>query len=106
MTVYQIPLSPKPQALSVNFPNGNVYNLRFLYQFSNPGSPECWILDISDAQNNPLVCGIPLITGADLLAQYKYLDFGCTMYCTVDGDISAVPAWYNLGGAAHLWLEG
>ncbi len=36
-------------------------------------SIDCWGLDIGDASNNPIVCGIPLIPGVNLLAQYAYL---------------------------------
>ena len=102
MAVYEIPLSPQPQALNVTFPSGVSYDLRLVYLFT---PNDCWELDINDSDGNPIVCGIPLVTGADLLAQYAYLNFGCKMYCTTDGDNSAVPRFYNLGNTAHLWLE-
>ncbi len=101
-TVYEIPLSSKPQILSVQFPNKVTYQLRLLYLFT---PNDCWMMDISDANGNPIVCGIPLLTGADLLEQYDYFGFGCSLYCTTDGDLTAPPAFYNLGSTAHLWLE-
>ena len=102
MAVYEIKVSPQPQAFSVEFPNGLTYQLRLIYEFT---PDDCWLLDISDASGNPILCGIPLITGADLLAQFSYLNFGCSLYCTTDGDTFAVPKFYNLGVNAHLWIS-
>jgi hypothetical protein len=102
MSVYEIPLKPQPQTVSVKFPNGVTYQLRLIYEF---GSDDCWLLDISDSSGNPILCGVPLVTGADLFAQYAYLGFGCSLYCTTDGDRFAVPKWWNLGVTAHLWIS-
>jgi hypothetical protein len=102
-TTYKIPLTPKPQSFSVTFPNGVDYQIRLLYQFNDDA---CWIMDISDAAGTPMVCGIPLVTGADLLAQYAYLGFGAQMFVTTEGDIAEPPHWWNLGGAANLYVSG
>lgn len=102
MSVYEIKLTPDPQVIVVQFPSGTFYELRFLYQFT---PDDCWTVDINDISGNPIVCGIPLVTGADLLAQYEYLGFGCSLYCTTDGDVTAVPKFYNLGDTAHLWMS-
>lgn len=101
MTVYEIPLTPQPQTFSVQFPNGLTYGLRLIFLFT---PDPCWELDISDSDGVPLVQGIPLVTGADLLAQYVYLGFGCSLYCTTDGDRDAVPRFDNLGVGGRLWL--
>lgn len=104
MSVYEIPVTPgQPQTMFVQFPNGKTYQLRLIYQFT---PNDCWLLDINDAFGNSILCGVPLITGADLLAQYEYLGFDCSLYCTTDADVGAVPKFYNLGKTAHLWLEG
>jgi hypothetical protein len=100
--VYEIPLKPSPQSLAVVFPSGVPYILRLIYQFNQD---DCWILDIQDAQGNPILSGVPLITGADLLAQYAYLGFGCKLFCSTDGERGEPPHWWNLGITAHLWLE-
>ena len=102
MADFEIPLKPQAQTLSVKFPNGNTYTLRLLYQFN---ADDCWELDIGDANGDPIVCGIPLVTGCDLLAQYAYLGFGCSLFVTTDGDRDATPKWFNLGVTSHLWLE-
>lgn len=102
MTIFEIPTKSIPQQFSVQFPNGNTYTLRLIYQFN---TDQCWLLDISDVNDNPLVCGIPLITGADLLAQYAYLGFGCSMFATTDGAPGTPPNFYNLGSAGHLRIS-
>lgn len=102
MAVFEIPLRPRPQIVTTRFPNGQTYSLRLIYEF---GPDDCWLLDISDSFGNPIVCGIPLVTGCDLLAQFAYLGFGCSLYCTTDGDRPTPPKWWNLGSTAHLWLE-
>jgi hypothetical protein len=99
-TIYEIPLSPAPQTLAVTI-GGTPYNLRFLYHNCDQGG---WAMDISDASQNPLVCGIPLVTGADLLAQYGHVGIGGSLYVQSDGDASSVPTFGNLGVASHLYL--
>ena len=101
MSVYEIPLSPTPQTLSIVLA-GVTYNLRFDYA----NAPEAgWYMDISDASLNPLVCGVPLVTGADLLAQYGYLGIGGKLFVATDGDAGAVPTFTNLGVDPHLYFQ-
>ena len=87
----------------MTFPNGTAYQLRFLFQFA--GNP-CWIMDISDVDGTPILCGVPLVTGSDLLAQYPHLNFGCSMWCSTDGAPTDVPTYWNLGNTSHLWIMG
>lgn len=101
--IYEVPLTAKPQVISAQFPNGNTYFLRLTYLFSD--DDPCWIMDIMDSNGELLVCGTPLVTGCDLLAQYGYLNFGCQMFCTTDGNTFAVPNFLNLGTTAHLWVQ-
>ncbi len=100
---YEIPLTPKPQTFSVTFPNGTPVQMRLNYQFNDD---RCWILDIADADGNLLVCGIPLVTGADLLGQYASLGLGAKLFVTTDGYPAEPPHWWSLGVSAHLYVEG
>jgi hypothetical protein len=100
-STYEIPLTPVPQTLTTTFPNGVRYQLTLNYLFV---PDDCWILDIADSSGNPLVQGIPLVTGCDLLEQYGYLGFGCAMICMTDGDPDEPPRFFNLGTTAHLRL--
>jgi len=100
-TFYEIPTQSRPHQSQVTFPDGTVYNLRLIYIFDHD---PCWLLDISDALGNPILCGVPLVTGADLLGQFAYLGFDVSMYAFTDGDTNAPPAWWNLGTTAHLLI--
>lgn len=99
MTLFEIPLSGAPQRFNISLA-GTVYSLTFLYRDAPMGG---WCLDINDNLGNPLVCGIPLITGADLLAQYAYLNFGGAMVIFSDGNKALVPTFDNLGSGSHLY---
>ena len=100
-TFYEVPTQPKPHASQITFPNGTVYNIRLIYIFD---PDPCWLLDISDAVGNPILCGVPLVTGADLLGQFAYLGLGVAMYALTDGDPNTPPGWWNLGDTGHLLL--
>ncbi|MDR3488822.1 MAG: hypothetical protein P4M05_28455 [Bradyrhizobium sp.] len=100
LTIYEIPLSPNPQTMSITLA-GVVYQLRFHYANVREGG---WLLDISDNLGNPLVCGIPLVTGVDLLAQYAYLGIGGVLFVKSDGDPDAVPTFDDLGVTSHLYF--
>ena len=105
MSVFRIPLAPMPQRFAITL-GGTTYTLRF--QFRNAGSFDGsegdWIMDIGDSLGNPLVCGIPLVTGADLLAQYAYLNFPGQLWIWSDGVRDAVPSYLGLGVSSHLFF--
>ena len=64
----------------------------------------CWVLDIADQNAVPIVSGIPIITGADLLAAYGYLGIGGQLIVQTDYDVDAVPTFDNLGDTSHLFF--
>jgi hypothetical protein len=99
--VFEIPLTPMPQTFYISL-SGTQYQLVFNYRNVSMGG---WVMDINDPLGNPLVCGIPLVTGANLLGQYGYLDFAGGMMVLSDGDWDAVPTFANLGlvGGSHLY---
>lgn len=97
---YLIPLLPQPQRLAVQLAGVN-YNLRTYWN----GPVGCWNMDIADADDNPILGGIALVTGADLLEQFGYLDFGgqLVVYDTV-GPADAVPGFSGLGTTGGLYF--
>lgn len=102
MAIYEVPLKPQPQEFDIFLANGVRYRLRTFYNDTPDGG---WALDISDDLGNPLICGIPLVTGANLLAQYDYVGIGGVMWVNGDGDPAAVPLFTNLGVTSHLYYE-
>lgn len=99
MPAFEIPLSPVPQRFSIQL-GGVFYRLRLLW--NRPAN--CWVLDVADQNDVPMVQGIPIITGADLLAQYGYLGFGGQLIAQTDSDPYAVPTAENLGTTGHLYF--
>ena len=102
--IYELPFQPIPQIVNTVFPNGFAYQMRMIFVW---GPNPSWLLDINDAEGTPIVCGIPMVTGADLFEQYGYLGFNCKLYCTSDGsDPTVVPTLTTLGSTSHIWIDG
>lgn len=99
---FLIPLINAPQQAQVRLA-GVQYTLTLIYR-DDPGGLGGWVLDIGDALNNPILTGVPLVTGADLLAQYEYLGIGGQLIVATSSVPDAVPTFTNLGGDANLYF--
>lgn len=99
MAVYRIPLSPTPQRFTINL-GGTEYGLTLRYRNANMCG---WVLDIADRAGAQLVNGIPLVTGCDLLAQYRHLGFNGQLRAQTDDSPDNVPTFTNLGEQSHLY---
>jgi hypothetical protein len=97
MTVYEVPLSPTPQTFGISL--GGINYQMTIYWVVGCG----WVLNIADQSNAPIVNGIPLVTGADLLAQYAYLGFTGSLVVQTDHAADATPTFDNLGVTSHLF---
>jgi hypothetical protein len=101
VSIYTIPLQVGvPQAFPITL-GGVSYQLTF--QYRNDSVAPGWFLDISDDQGNPIVQGIPLVTGRNLLAQYGYLGFLGGLYVQTIDNPDAAPTFDNLGNDAQLF---
>ena len=96
---WELPLSGTPQRFQMTL-SGITVRFSFHYREAAMGG---WIMDISDYLGNPVVCGIPLVTGADLLAQYAYLGFPGQLWVRSDGEPDNVPTFDNLGNLSHVY---
>lgn len=98
-TVYEVPTQPESQTFTVSL--GGV-----TYEFTLTWCPPaaCWTLDIADDQGNPIVQGLQLITGADLLEQFEYLEIGGSLLVQSDFDPAMVPNYGSLGSTGHLYF--
>lgn len=101
MATFEIPLTPTPQAFAITLA-GVTYQMTLQWRAADGGG---WALDMADDNGVPIVRGIPLVTGADLLAQYGYLALGGSMFVQTDHSPDAVPTFENLGVASHLYFE-
>lgn len=95
-----IPLLPRGQRFSISLASVT-YNLRVTWNDAEEGG---YILDIGDAVGNILVAGIPLVTGADLLAQHVHLGIGGSLFVTTDRDTGDVPTFDGLGVTSNLYF--
>lgn len=98
-TPFVLPLIPSPQTLTIPL-NGVLYQLTL--HWCDPA--QCWILDIADNSGNPLVQGIAVVTGADLLEQFGYLNFGGQLIAQTDNNADEVPTFNNLGSTGNLFF--
>jgi hypothetical protein len=98
-TAYEIPLQSQNQQLTITM-GGNVYTL----QVSWNDASQAWVLDIGDVNNVPIIQGIPLVTGCDLLGQYEYLGIGGALEVQTDNNSNLMPTFYNLGSTSHLYF--
>jgi hypothetical protein len=97
--VFEVPLQAGAQQFAIGL-GTTLYE--FTVTWCAPAA--CWILDIADSTGAAIVSGIPLITGADLLAQLAYLGIGGELIVQTDHDPDAVPTFANLGATGHLYF--
>lgn len=99
-TVYEIPLTPTPQTFGITL--GLIdYIMTVIWAAAQDGG---WVLNIADANAKPIISGIKLVTGANLLAGYGYLGFTGTLAVQTDHDTDALPTFDNLGLTSHLFF--
>ena len=99
--VYELPVEPRA-TLFENIIGGRVYRFRVQYR----DEPEAgWIFDISETTDLPvpLVSGIPLVSGLDLLYQYEHLGFGFALVLVCKGGRD-VPTFESLGVEDKVYL--
>jgi predicted Zn-dependent protease with MMP-like domain len=98
-TPYVIPLMSAQQKIQIAL-GGVVYTL--VVQWNTHA--QCWVVDIEDQNGNPIVTGLALVTGCDLLGQYAYLNLGGSLICQTDYQTDVVPTYENLGTNSQLYF--
>lgn len=97
MKAYEIPLTPgRNQTVSVVLLNAT-YRLTLQWR----EAAQTWFLDIADDAGNPLVQGLALVLGSNLLHQHQHLGIGGGLVVIFDTGTDA-PTFDNLGQSAHL----
>lgn len=99
--IFSVPLLPAtPQSMSIAL-SGVTYRVTLRWNRMSM----LWHLDMADADGNMLFAGYPLVTGADLLEQFKYMGFVGQMYAVTDSDFVPPPTFFNLGTTGHLYYR-
>lgn len=98
-TAFEVPLSAQPQLFQISLA-GTSYFMRIVWNTIL----EVWVMDLLNADRTPLLNGVPLITGLDLLAQYKYLGIQGSLIVQSGADNDALPTFENLGDTSHLFF--
>lgn len=100
MSVFEIPLTPSQnQRLGITL-DTVPYTLVFNWVNADQGG---WALDILDSNGIPILEGLAMITGADLLSQFGYLGITGHLIVNTSGDPDAIPTYTNLGNDSHLY---
>ena len=97
----ELPVVPSQHQRFRQILGGTTYNFRLTYDSAQDG---CWIMDIGDEESAVLVAGIPLVSGVDLLAQYRHLGFPGGLIVTTDRGAGEVPTFDGLGETSHLFF--
>lgn len=97
-TPFEIPLSAGPQTFSAPLA-GVTYRMRLTWCASV--STPAWVLDIATDAGDPLVSGLSLVIGSDLLAQHAHLNIGGGLYVVSDID---PPTYDSLGVTTKLYF--
>lgn len=97
-TILEIPLSSDGQIFTITL-SGTDYTMTV--QWRNAIS--MWLLDVADASGNPLVSGLPLVTGANLLEQFGYLGFQGGLWVQGADDPDSLPTYDDLGTGSKLY---
>ena len=97
----EIPLVSGSQSFATRL-GGVDYQIQIVYRNAAEGG---YFLDIADGSGTPLVQGIPLVTGIDLLGQYKHLGFAGRLWVQTASSPDALPTYDGLGADSKLlWV--
>lgn len=101
VSIFLIPVVNTPQTFDIAL-GSTTYNLTNKWN----DIAQCWFLDIADSNNNPLACGIPFVTGADLLSGFEYLGITGKLIVFTNGVTpDSVPTLLNLGTDSNLYFQ-
>jgi len=97
--ISEIPLTPKPQYFNIDLAKRTY---RFVLAYRNG-----WTLDVYSTEHDPaepIILGLPLVTGVDILSQYQHLGIGGALVILSDSTVFAEPTRDNLGQATRLYF--
>lgn len=93
MAVYEFPLRPEAQEMQITLATIE-YTVKFGWCDSADGG---WFIDVSGVDGLPIVRGVPLTAGENVLQQFAYLGFPGAIYVETDDNQLVEPTYDNLG---------
>jgi hypothetical protein len=98
MAIQEIPLTADNQQFSIILA-GTTWRISITWR------DLYWIMDLQNDRGEPVISGIPLVTGADLLAQYAYMGSALSWWWSVTTAhriIRRKPTW---AAAVIYWYQ-
>lgn len=93
LNVFILPFTTAPQTFNCTLSG---IELKFTNKWNEIAG--LWYVDIARANTGePLVSGLPLVTGCDLLAPFRHLGLDGHIFCHSDGEVDSPPTLENLG---------
>lgn len=99
MTTYEIPTQPRNQSFRISL---NDVEYQVIQRWN--ASINAWVINVNMTDGSPLVHGIALVTGVDLLSQFEHLGLGGAIVVQSDTSVDAVPDYETLGSTGHLYF--
>ena len=99
MRIVEILLTAQPQYFSLTL-SGVEYRWKLYWLFT----AQCWVVDIYDVYENKILCGIPLVTGTDLLKQFPHIIEGKMFVISDQLPPDTVPDFVHLGITGHVYF--
>ena len=98
--LYELPFTGRQQYVNIT-----LAAVRYRFKLAWNVYASCWILDILQADGVPIARGLPIVTGADMLAQFEYLEVGGQFLVTTDQTYGEmVPSYQGLGLTGHVYF--
>lgn len=98
MAIQEIPLTADNQQFGIILAGAS-------YRISITWRDAYWIMDLLNDKGEPVILGIPLVVGADLLAQYAYMNLGFKLVVGCDDSAQDYPTKTDLGTRSHLLVS-
>jgi hypothetical protein len=96
---FRIPLINEPQRFNISL-NEVEYTMISRY---NPEMPNWMICMINAITQEPIFTCLPLVTGVDLLSQFRHTGITGSLIVYTDGNGGAIPTLENLGLESNLY---
>ncbi|QOV70431.1 hypothetical protein [Citrobacter sp. BDA59-3] len=97
LSINEIPLSADNQQFSIAIAGAS-------YKMAVSWRDPVWCLDLFRDDSTPLALALPLVSGADLLAQHIYLNLGFALVVGTDIVGQENPTKTDLGITSHLYV--